>query len=69
MNVRAAAAGLRIQEVPSFEYSRLHGASNLRIVADGWRVVKVILHEWSRAQAARRSGALPGSQQTRSRDN
>jgi len=69
MNVRAAAAGLRIQEVPSFEYPRLHGASNLRIVADGWRIAKVILREWSRARAARRSGAMVGSKVATSRDD
>jgi hypothetical protein len=45
MNIRAARSGLQIQEVPSYEHSRLHGVSNLHIVRDGWRVVKVILRE------------------------
>jgi glycosyltransferase involved in cell wall biosynthesis len=45
MNVRAAKAGLRIQEIPSKERSRIHGTSNLRAVRDGWRVLKVILKE------------------------
>jgi glycosyltransferase involved in cell wall biosynthesis len=45
MNVRAAKAGLRIQEIPSHERSRIHGVSNLRAVRDGWRVFKVILKE------------------------
>jgi glycosyltransferase involved in cell wall biosynthesis len=45
MNIRAAKAGLKIHEVPSFERCRLFGASNLRAVRDGWRILKVILHE------------------------
>jgi glycosyltransferase involved in cell wall biosynthesis len=45
MNVRAAKSGLRIQEVPSHEHSRLHGMSNLHVVRDGWRIVKVIIRE------------------------
>jgi glycosyltransferase involved in cell wall biosynthesis len=45
MNVRAAKAGLRIQEIPSHERSRIHGTSNLRTLRDGWRVLKVIVRE------------------------
>jgi glycosyltransferase involved in cell wall biosynthesis len=45
MNIRAAKAGLKIHEVPSFERCRLFGASNLRAVRDGWRILKVILSE------------------------
>jgi hypothetical protein len=45
MNVRAAKAGLRVQEVPSHEHSRRHGVSNLHIVKDGWRIAKVIVRE------------------------
>jgi glycosyltransferase involved in cell wall biosynthesis len=62
MNVRAAAAGLRIQEVPSFEYPRLHGASNLRIAVDGWRIAKVIAHEWSLSRSTPGSGARIAAQ-------
>ncbi|MHB1593860.1 MAG: glycosyltransferase family 2 protein [Streptosporangiaceae bacterium] len=47
LNIRAATAGLRVREVPSFEYSRLHGSSNLRVLTDGWRIAKVIAREWS----------------------
>ncbi len=46
MNIRAAIAGLRVHEVPSFEYRRVYGVSNLRIVLDGWRIAKVIVREW-----------------------
>lgn len=45
MNVRAAKAGLVVQEVPSHEHSRLHGVSNLHAIRDGWRIAKVILRE------------------------
>jgi hypothetical protein len=46
MNIRAAAAGLVVHEVPSFENRRIYGVSNLRIVMDGQRIVKVIIREW-----------------------
>jgi glycosyltransferase involved in cell wall biosynthesis len=46
MNVRAAKAGLAIQEVPSYEHLRLHGMSNLKVVRDGFRIGKFIVREW-----------------------
>jgi glycosyltransferase involved in cell wall biosynthesis len=45
VNVRAAKAGLVIHEVPSFEHDRLSGASNLRAVRDGSRVLLTIVRE------------------------
>jgi glycosyltransferase involved in cell wall biosynthesis len=45
MNIRVVKAGLRVQEIPSHEYERIHGTSNLRAVRDGLRVLKVILRE------------------------
>lgn len=45
MNIRVVKAGLRVQEIPSHEYNRIHGVSNLRAVRDGLRVLKVILRE------------------------
>jgi glycosyltransferase involved in cell wall biosynthesis len=45
MNVRAAKAGLAIQEIPSYEYLRLHGMSNLKVVRDGMRIAKFIVRE------------------------
>jgi glycosyltransferase involved in cell wall biosynthesis len=53
MNIRAARAGLCIQEVPSHEYQRVHGVSNLRIVLDGWRILKVITAEAFRSRLRR----------------
>ena len=45
MNIRAVKAGLRIHEVPSHEYRRLHGTSNLRAIRDGCRILRVIMRE------------------------
>ncbi|WP_030542251.1 glycosyltransferase family 2 protein [Streptomyces albus] len=55
MNIRVVKAGLRVQEIPSHEYHRIHGDSNLRAVRDGLRVLKVILGE----RASRRSRRHP----------
>jgi hypothetical protein len=45
MNIRVAKAGLRVQEVRSYEFRRIHGVSNLRVFFDGWRILKVITAE------------------------
>jgi glycosyltransferase involved in cell wall biosynthesis len=50
MNVRAAKAGLSIQEVPSWEHNRLHGESNLKVFRDGMRIAKFIIRERFSAQ-------------------
>ena len=47
MNIRAAKAALRVQEVPSRERPRVHGKSNLHVVVDGWRILKAITVEAS----------------------
>ncbi|MDY7101844.1 MAG: glycosyltransferase family 2 protein [Actinomycetota bacterium] len=48
LNIRAAVAGLRIVEVPSFEASQMSGVSNLNARRDGTRVLRAILAEWLR---------------------
>ena len=48
INLRAAAAGLTITEVPSYEHARIHGTSNLNTFRDGRRVLRTILTEWRR---------------------
>ena len=45
MSIRAAKAALQVQEVPSYERPRVHGESNLRVVSDGWRILKAIAAE------------------------
>ncbi|SRR6266571_3060627 len=47
INLRIHKANLNIVEIASFEYSRIHGVSNLHAFRDGWRVLKTILKEWS----------------------
>ncbi|HEY9440714.1 MAG TPA: glycosyltransferase family 2 protein [Streptomyces sp.] len=59
MNIRVVQAGLRVQEVPSHEYNRIHGVSNLSAVRDGLRVLKVILREKRVRRAGRRPASLP----------
>lgn len=54
IHVRAAHARLLVAEVPSHEYSRIHGASNLNATRDGLRVVRTILAE----RRARHRGAV-----------
>jgi glycosyltransferase involved in cell wall biosynthesis len=45
IHVRVAKAGLKVAEVPSYEYPRLHGTSNLNATRDGLRVVRTMLAE------------------------
>ena len=52
INIRAARASLRIQEVPSYERPRVYGTSNLHVIATGRRILKVIFHEWRDSRRA-----------------
>jgi glycosyltransferase involved in cell wall biosynthesis len=45
INTRVAKARLRIVEVPSFEFERIHGASNLNTWRDGLRVLRALAVE------------------------
>ena len=45
INIRMHLTGLTIAEVPSVEYQRIHGLSNLNALRDGWRILKLILQE------------------------
>src|SRR3984957_10611108 len=58
MNIRAAKAALRVQEVPSRERPRVHGKSNLHVVFDGWRILKAIT-----AEASPRSHPQPAEEE------
>jgi len=46
IHVRVAKAGLRVAEVPSYEYPRLHGVSSLHATRDGMRVLRTMFAEW-----------------------
>jgi glycosyltransferase involved in cell wall biosynthesis len=48
INLRMHKAKLTMVEVPSFEYPRIFGESNLRTFPDGWRVLQTIMKEWNR---------------------
>ena len=45
INTRVAKARLRITEVPSFEFDRVHGTSNLNTWRDGLRVLRALAVE------------------------
>lgn len=45
LTCRFAAAGARVTEVPSVERERIHGESNLRTFADGFRVLRTLARE------------------------
>ncbi len=45
INIRMHMAGLKIAEVTSVEYQRIHGTSNLNAVRDGLRILKLIVQE------------------------
>ena len=45
LHIKAAKAGLKVKEVPSFESKRLSGKGALRSLPDGWRILKTILRE------------------------
>jgi glycosyltransferase involved in cell wall biosynthesis len=43
IHVRAARAGLTVAEVPSYEYTRMHGLSKLNTMRDGLRVLRTMI--------------------------
>lgn len=45
LHLRILQARLKIVEVPSIEYRRIHGKSNLKAFSDGWRVLRTIVRE------------------------
>ena len=55
--MRVARAGLRVAEVPSFEYKRIHGVSNLNATRDGLRVIRTIFAERHRSRHPKSEGA------------
>ncbi|MGD0053907.1 MAG: glycosyltransferase family 2 protein [Acidimicrobiales bacterium] len=45
IGIRAIRARLRTTEVPCYEASRIHGTSNLSVLSDGFRILRVIVSE------------------------
>jgi glycosyltransferase involved in cell wall biosynthesis len=63
INTRMAKAGFRIAEVPSFEYPRVHGDSNLNTWRDGMRVLRALVVErfnYAGRRPTRRGGPSSG---------
>jgi hypothetical protein len=54
INLRIAAAGMKITEVPSYEEKRISGQSNLKTFRDGFRVLGTILSEARRRRSIHR---------------
>jgi glycosyltransferase involved in cell wall biosynthesis len=63
MNVRAAKAGLSIQEIPSWEHNRLYGTSNLKVFRDGVRIARFIIRERLSSSRGREANARLGTAQ------
>jgi hypothetical protein len=61
INTRMAKAQMRIAEVPSFEYPRLHGESNLNTWRDGGRVLRALLVERVNGAARYTPAACPSA--------
>lgn len=59
---RAARHGLTISEVPSFEYPRRAGLSNLNAIRDGLRIVRTLMQ----VRLSRRSAAVRSTVRSRS---
>jgi glycosyltransferase involved in cell wall biosynthesis len=51
ISLRLHKSRLKITEVPSFEYRRIWGQSNLHTFRDGWRVLRTIMREVGREKA------------------
>jgi glycosyltransferase involved in cell wall biosynthesis len=61
IHIRVAETGLAVKEVPSFEHSRVYGASNLRAFRDGLRVLRTILVESRHARRWAGTGCVPAA--------
>ena len=48
LNIRMHLACLKITKVPSVEYQRTHGTSNLNALRDEWRILNLIYQERKR---------------------
>ena len=56
INIRVAEAGLKVKEVASYEYPRIHGVSNLNAFSDGSRVLRTILSEYHYSRSRKTPG-------------
>ncbi len=63
ITLRIRKANLEIVEVPSYEHARIHGDSHFRTFRDGWRVLKMILKEWTNGRSVTRTLRMQHSHQ------
>jgi len=61
INLRIAAAGMKITEVPSYELDRISGQSNLNTFRDGFRVLGTIFGEARRRRSIKPERPAPDS--------
>ena len=59
INLRIAAAGMKVTEVPSHESDRVYGQSNLNTFRDGFRVLRTIVSETRRRRSIARHWSPP----------
>ncbi|MEJ7801548.1 MAG: hypothetical protein WKF60_13575, partial [Ilumatobacter sp.] len=55
LNMLVASTGLGVVEVPSHEFCRVHGTSNLHAIRDGLRVLRTIIETSREIRVGRRS--------------
>jgi hypothetical protein len=68
MYIRAAKAGLKIHEIPTYQRPRIHGTSNVRVGRDGWQMLKLIFRErFSRKREPDRPSVPPSGARDHSR--
>ncbi len=65
INLRIAAAGMKITEVPSHEADRISGQSNLNTFRDGFRVLRTIIRETSRRHSISANAQQPPRREAR----
>ena len=58
LHLRICKANLEIVEVPSYEHARIHGISNFRTFRDGWRVLRMIMQEWTNGRSVIRTARM-----------
>ncbi len=59
IHLRIHKAHLKIIEVPSIEYRRIYGKSNLKAFSDGWSVVLTIVRERSQSYSPQTRSCSP----------
>lgn len=59
MTLRAVQTGLRVVEVACFEQPRFAGEAHLKVLPDGWRILKQMMHVWMLDDRATEPDRIP----------